>query len=142
MYRPTWIEIDREAIAHNIREIKTRMGEQQVMAVVKADGYGHGAVTVAEIALENGADLLAVALLEEAIELRESHAREKELAVRQAAHTSLNLTGRRRAARKSHRPARPADQRRRPHPAGSSTASRRSPIHHPLAPDRELDLAL
>lgn len=72
MYRPTWIEIDREAIAHNIREIKTRMGEQQVMAVVKADGYGHGAVTVAEIALENGADLLAVALLEEAIELREA----------------------------------------------------------------------
>ncbi|WP_214893392.1 alanine racemase [Exiguobacterium sp. H66] len=72
MYRPTWIEIDRAAIAHNVREIKARIGDQSMMAVVKADGYGHGAITVAEIALENGADLLAVALLEEAIELREA----------------------------------------------------------------------
>lgn len=72
MYRPTWIEIDRDAIAHNVREIKARIGRQTMMAVVKADGYGHGAVTVAEIALANGADLLAVALLEEAIELREA----------------------------------------------------------------------
>ncbi|AFS71704.1 alanine racemase [Exiguobacterium antarcticum] len=72
MYRPTWIEIDREAIAHNVREIKARMGHQSMMAVVKADGYGHGAITVAEIALANGAEMLAVALLEEAIELREA----------------------------------------------------------------------
>lgn len=72
MYRPTWIEIDREAIAHNVREIKGRLGDQSMMAVVKADGYGHGAVTVAEIALANGADMIAVALLEEAIELREA----------------------------------------------------------------------
>ena len=37
MYRPTWIEIDREAIAHNVREIKARIGHQTMMAVVKAD---------------------------------------------------------------------------------------------------------
>ncbi|WP_114572057.1 alanine racemase [Exiguobacterium flavidum] len=72
MYRPTWIEVDREAIAHNVREVKQRIGDEELMAVVKADGYGHGAVTVAETALENGATMIAVALLEEAIELREA----------------------------------------------------------------------
>lgn len=71
MYRPSWIEIDREAIRHNVRELKRRI-PQEMMAVVKANGYGHGAVEVARIALEQGATQLAVALLEEAIELREA----------------------------------------------------------------------
>lgn len=71
MYRPSKIEIDRAAIAHNVTEIKRRI-PQQLMAVVKANAYGHGAVEVARIALENGATMLGVALLEEAIELREA----------------------------------------------------------------------
>lgn len=71
MFRPSWIEIDRAAIAHNVTEIKRRI-PQALMAVVKANAYGHGAVEVANIALDNGATMLGVALLEEAIELREA----------------------------------------------------------------------
>ncbi|TCI62310.1 alanine racemase [Exiguobacterium sp. SH3S1] len=71
MFRPSWIEIDRAAIAHNIIEIKKRI-PQALMAVVKANAYGHGAVEVAHIALANGATMLGVALLEEAIELRDA----------------------------------------------------------------------
>ncbi|WP_026824474.1 alanine racemase [Exiguobacterium marinum] len=71
MFRPSRIEIDRAAIAHNIKELSTRI-PQDIMAVVKANAYGHGAVEVAEIALENGATMLGVALLEEAIELRDA----------------------------------------------------------------------
>jgi alanine racemase len=68
--RPTFAEIDLEAIAQNIRAIKTRVHPAQVMAVVKADGYGHGAAAVARAALENGATYLGVALAEEGIALR------------------------------------------------------------------------
>ncbi|MHB1127403.1 MAG: alanine racemase [Bacillota bacterium] len=71
MTRPVWAEIDLGAIAHNIREIRrvTRR-EAQVMAVVKANAYGHGALEVSRVVLESGADCLGVALLEEAQELR------------------------------------------------------------------------
>lgn len=68
--RPTYAEIDLSAIAYNIRAIKKRVHPAQIMAVVKADGYGHGAVPVARVALENGATWLGVALVEEGIELR------------------------------------------------------------------------
>lgn len=71
MFRPSRIEIDRAAIAHNIQELRKRI-PQAIMAVVKANGYGHGAVEVARVALENGATMLGVALLEEAIELRDA----------------------------------------------------------------------
>ncbi|WP_215146076.1 alanine racemase [Exiguobacterium qingdaonense] len=71
MFRPSRIEIDRAAIAHNIKELKSRI-PQDIMAVVKANAYGHGAVEVANIALKNGATMLGVALLEEAIELRDA----------------------------------------------------------------------
>jgi alanine racemase len=57
----TWAEIDLDAIAHNVRGIKEHVGPQvQVMAVVKADGYGHGAEQVARVALQSGASRLAV----------------------------------------------------------------------------------
>ncbi|MHB1418726.1 MAG: alanine racemase [Bacillota bacterium] len=71
MTRPVWAEINLEAIAHNTREIRrvTRR-EAKVMAVVKANAYGHGALEVSRTVLENGADCLGVALLEEAQELR------------------------------------------------------------------------
>src|SRR5690625_1976304 len=73
LYRRTWAEIDLKAIKHNVREIKgTLPADTKIFAVVKANGYGHGAVQVAKAALEAGADYLAVALLEEALELREA----------------------------------------------------------------------
>jgi alanine racemase len=67
----TWAEIDLDILAENMREIRRITSPQaEIMAVVKADAYGHGAVQVAKILLENGASRLAVSMLEEAIELR------------------------------------------------------------------------
>jgi len=71
MPRPTCAEINLEAIAHNVREVKGRTGpEVRLLVAVKADGYGHGAVPVAETALTHGAEYLGVATVEEGIELR------------------------------------------------------------------------
>ncbi len=70
--RPTYAEISLAAVGHNIRKIKERVSPARVMAVVKADGYGHGAVATAKAALANGADSLAVALIDEAIQLRQA----------------------------------------------------------------------
>ncbi len=71
--RGAWVEIDLSAIAHNLRAIRRRVGARhQIMAVVKADAYGHGAVPVSKTALENGADQLGVSTIEEAVELREA----------------------------------------------------------------------
>jgi alanine racemase len=69
----TWAEIDLGAYAHNIRALRriTRP-DARLMAVVKANGYGHGASEVARTALENGAEYLGVARLHEAIELRKA----------------------------------------------------------------------
>ncbi|MTI95707.1 MAG: alanine racemase [Firmicutes bacterium] len=72
-YRPTWAEINLANIAHNVREFRRHVGDgTRLMAVVKADGYGHGAVEVGRAALAAGADWLAVALVEEGIELRQA----------------------------------------------------------------------
>jgi len=70
--RPTVAEVDLTAIAANVREVQKKVAPAQVMAVVKADAYGHGAVPVARVALQSGASRLAVALVEEALELREA----------------------------------------------------------------------
>ncbi len=73
MLRPVWAEIDLSAIESNIREIRQlTKSSAKVMAVVKANAYGHGAVAVSKAVLANGADWLAVALLQEALELREA----------------------------------------------------------------------
>ena len=69
-FRPTVAEIDLEAIRHNVRALKPSTAE--LMAVVKADGYGHGAVPVARTALEAGATWLGVALVEEGLGLRQA----------------------------------------------------------------------
>ncbi len=67
----TWAEIDLDALKENIINIRKKTDKNAlVMAVVKADAYGHGAVEVSKCLLENGADRLAVADLDEAIELR------------------------------------------------------------------------
>jgi alanine racemase len=66
----TWAEVDLGAIRHNVRALKRRAPHARLMAVVKADAYGHGAVPVSRAALEVGADFLAVATAEEGVELR------------------------------------------------------------------------
>ncbi len=69
--RRTWAEIDLDAIIHNYRTLKKRVGEQtKFVGVVKADAYGHGAVMVAQCLEEEGADYLAVSSIDEAMELR------------------------------------------------------------------------
>jgi len=65
----SWVEIDLSAIEENVRIIKTLTGAN-VMAVVKANAYGHGAVQVANAAIKGGAAWLGVARIEEALELR------------------------------------------------------------------------
>jgi alanine racemase len=62
--------VDLGAIAHNVRVLDEHAGRAQVMAVVKADGYGHGAVEVARAALAGGAAELGVATVDEALTLR------------------------------------------------------------------------
>ncbi len=69
----TWAEINMDALKENIINIrKITKKDAMVMAVVKADAYGHGAVNVANLLLKNGADRLAVADLDEALELRDA----------------------------------------------------------------------
>jgi alanine racemase len=69
----TWAEIDLEAIAGNVRAIKKHVGDNvEVMAVVKANAYGHGAAPVARAALAAGATRLAVHRAIEGIELRQA----------------------------------------------------------------------
>jgi alanine racemase len=68
--RPTWCDIDLDAVRHNVGVLDALAGEAALCAVVKADGYRHGAVPVARAAVEAGASWLAVALVEEAAELR------------------------------------------------------------------------
>lgn len=68
--RPAWAEVDLGAIAENVRLLRQRAAPAAVCAVVKADGYGHGAVPAARAALAGGADVLAVALAEEGATLR------------------------------------------------------------------------
>jgi alanine racemase len=69
-FRPTVVEVDLDAVRHNVRAL-TPPGSQ-LMAVVKSDAYGHGAVPVARAALGAGATWLGVALVEEGIELRDA----------------------------------------------------------------------
>ena len=72
LQRPAYLEVDLDALAYNVRNIKKRLGKDvELMAIVKANGYGHGAYEVAKVALENGAGSLGVAILEEGIQLRE-----------------------------------------------------------------------
>src|SRR5687767_4227242 len=75
-YRPTVAMVDLDAVRHNVRAVKPGpaggQGSAEVMAVVKANGYGHGAVPVAGAALEAGAAWLGVALVEEGVRLRDA----------------------------------------------------------------------
>src|SRR6185436_20061662 len=77
--RPAWVDVDLEALEHNLRVIQERLARAagaagasapKTMAVVKADGYGHGAVGVSRVLEAAGVDWLGVALLEEGAEVR------------------------------------------------------------------------
>ncbi len=70
--RPTEAVVDLGAIARNIERLVAHAAPAQVCAVTKADGYGHGSVACARVALDAGASCIAVALVEEGIELRRS----------------------------------------------------------------------
>jgi len=71
--RPTWAEVDLDALAANFRWVRERVGGGvRVMAVVKADAYGHGATACAHRLASEGADWFAVAMPEEGVELREA----------------------------------------------------------------------
>lgn len=68
--RPAWVDVDLEALEHNLHLIRGRLGAVKTMAVVKADAYGHGAVGVSRALAAAGVDWLGVALLEEGAEIR------------------------------------------------------------------------
>jgi alanine racemase len=68
--RPAWAEIDLAAVAHNAAVLAGVAAPAQLCAVVKAHGYGHGGPAVARAALAGGASSLAVALVDEGVELR------------------------------------------------------------------------
>ena len=71
--RPVYAEIDLDVMAYNMRNIASLVNNKEVIAVVKADCYGHGALDVVPTLLENGASRLAVAVLTEGIELRNNN---------------------------------------------------------------------
>ncbi len=71
--RPAWAEIDLDAIAHNVRALKAWVGDKtHLLAIVKANGYGHGAIPVAGVALESGASWLGVNFCDEGVQLRQA----------------------------------------------------------------------
>ena len=72
--RRAWAEIDLSVIAQNVRSLQTHLqAPTQILAVVKADAYGHGAIEVSQTALEAGATWLGVATVAEGVQLREAH---------------------------------------------------------------------
>ena len=68
--RWAWAEVDLDAIEHNVRTLRTAVEPAALWAVVKADGYGHGAAPVARAALRAGAAGVCVALVQEGVALR------------------------------------------------------------------------
>jgi len=99
--RAHWVDIDLDALAHNVRGIKNLIGSKVTLfAVVKADAYGHGAVAVARTALLNGAEAMAVASIHEALQLRDAGIEAPVLvmsytpvqAARQAVRQNITLT--------------------------------------------------
>lgn len=71
-FRPVWAEVSLDNLKYNVEKIREKAKSKELIGVVKADAYGHGAVDVAPVILQNGATRLAVAVLTEAVELRKS----------------------------------------------------------------------
>ena len=73
IHRDSWVEINLENVAHNMREIRKNTPENiKLLAVVKADAYGHGSVMLAPTLLASGADMLGVASIDEGVDLRQA----------------------------------------------------------------------
>jgi len=72
-HRKTWIEVDLDAIAYNINQAKRLNPGKTLIAVVKANGYGHGDLEVAKVAIDTGAKMLAVSSFDEALHLRSNN---------------------------------------------------------------------
>ncbi len=90
--RWAWVEIDLGAIRRNTMEVKRRLRSGcRLMAVVKADAYGHGAVPCAKAALNSGADYLGVATVDEGIELRDAGITAPVLILAQPPETAIPL---------------------------------------------------
>ena len=75
--RPAWVEINLNNLDFNIKNIKTKIGDREMIGVIKADAYGHGIVKVAEVLRANGCKTFAIATIQEAITLREAGAKEE-----------------------------------------------------------------
>ena len=75
--RAAWVEINLAHLDYNIKNIKQKIGEgKEIIGIIKADGYGHGAIPVAEMLRQNGITSFGVATLQEAVALREAGAQE------------------------------------------------------------------
>lgn len=71
--RPAWVEINLDHLQHNIKNIKSKVGPaSEIIGIIKADAYGHGALKVAEILQMNGVKIFGVATIDEAFALREA----------------------------------------------------------------------
>lgn len=69
----TWLEVDLNAIEYNLKAVKNKMSRStKILAIVRVDAYGHGAVKVNQVLVENGIDMLGVAFPEEGIEFRQN----------------------------------------------------------------------
>ena len=76
--RPVWAEINLSNFDYNVKQIRAKMGpDREFIGVIKADGYGHGAIPLAEVLRENGVKTFAIATLQEAIALRDAGAKER-----------------------------------------------------------------
>ena len=72
LMRPTWVEVDLDVIADNVKTVRKVVGlDVKIIACLKAKAYGYGSVAVASVLVENGADILAVGNLEQAVSLRQ-----------------------------------------------------------------------
>lgn len=73
IHRDSWVEINLENVSHNMREIRKNTPKNtKLLAVVKADAYGHGSVMLAPTLLASGADMLGVASIDEGVDLRQA----------------------------------------------------------------------
>ncbi|MGQ9801802.1 MAG: alanine racemase [Candidatus Saccharicenans sp.] len=72
-----WVEINRQAFLHNVREFQKRLGTTDLMAVIKANAYGHGLLEIARLSTEAGIDWFGVHSLEEGLALRQAGFRQK-----------------------------------------------------------------
>ncbi|HEX5616204.1 MAG TPA: alanine racemase [Acidimicrobiia bacterium] len=86
--RPTWADIDLDAVRANVATLRDHSAPAALLAVVKSDGYGHGAVAIARAALDAGAEWLGVALVEEGVALRAAGIRAPVLVLSQPAPAS------------------------------------------------------